>query len=192
MRSDGTVVIRSFRLAFEVERRIHKIDRWRIPIPYGLPLRSLGYAVAALSVVLVLGRLPVIGLVLDTLPWPVRLGVLPAAAAQLLTQVEIDGRPAHEVAVAWLRLRTAGRRILALAPMREPARDAIDAIPVVPDERSAEYRAGAVSGEGAVILRQDAELTPRGRRLIVQPGSDRPEFEATRVALKPGQRIVIA
>lgn len=192
MRSDGTVVIRSFRLAFEVERRIHKIDRWRIPIPYGLPLRSLGYAAIALAVVLVLGKLAPVGLALDALPWPIRFGVLPAAAAQLLTQVEIDGRPAHEVAVAWLRVRTGGRRVVGLAPVRAPARDAFGSIAVVPDERSADYRAGSVIGAGTVILRQHAELTPRGRRLIVQPKSDRPEFQAKRVALKPGQRVVVA
>ncbi len=31
---------------FDLERRLHKIDRWRVPLPYGLPLRSLGYFVA--------------------------------------------------------------------------------------------------------------------------------------------------
>jgi hypothetical protein len=192
MRSDNTVVIRSFRLAFEVERRIHKIDRWRIPIPYGLPLRSVGYAIVALAAVLVLCRLPLVGLLLETLPWPVRFGVVPAAVAQLLTQVQVDGRPAHEVAIAWLRLRTGGRRVVALAPVRAPARDVLDAIAVVPDERGPAYRPGSVVGAGPVILRHDAELTARGRRLIVQPTSERPQFEAKRVALKPGQRIVIA
>lgn len=190
--SEATVTIRSFRLAFEVERRIHKIDRWRIPLPYGLPLRSLGYAIGALAVVLIASRLPLIGLVLGALPWPVRYLVVPGVAAQLLTQVQVDGRPAHEFLGALLRLRVEGRRTIALSSSRACARELLDAVTVAPDERGVDYRRAAVVGAGTVLLRQAAELQPRGRRLLVSPEADEPGFVAKRVALKPGQRVVIA
>ncbi|HWT94849.1 MAG TPA: hypothetical protein VN238_17765 [Solirubrobacteraceae bacterium] len=191
MSDDGTVTIRSFRLAFELERRIHKIDRWRIPVPYGVPLRALAYAVAALAVVLVLGRLPVLGLLLDEVPWPIRYGVLPIGAAQLLTQVQVDGRPAHDVLVVWMRLRVQPRRSIAFASTRARVRERMNEVLVVPDERHVEYRRGAIEGAGPVVLRRPAELDPRGRRLLVRP-SDGTAFRAKRVLLKPGQRVVVA
>ena len=44
--SDNKITLRSYRLAFELERRLHRIDRFRIPVPYGIPLAALAYAVA--------------------------------------------------------------------------------------------------------------------------------------------------
>ena len=32
--------IRSYRVCFSLERRIYKIDRWRLPVPWGVPLRT--------------------------------------------------------------------------------------------------------------------------------------------------------
>lgn len=191
MSDDGAVTIRSFRLAFELERRIHKIDRWRIPVPYGVPLRTLGYAAAALAVVFVLGRLPLVGLVLEAVPWPIRYGVLPGGVAQLLTQVQVDGRPAHDFLVAWVRLRVEGRRSIAFTSSRVRARELLDAVLVAPDERHVGYRRGAIEGAGAVVLRQPADLDPRGRRLLVR-ATDDAALTAKRVNLKPGQRVVVA
>ena len=191
MSADGTVTIRSFRTAFRLERRIHKIDRWRIPVPYGVPLRTIGYAGAALVAVLIASRLPVLELLIGVLPWPVRYGVLPIGAAQLLTQVEVDGRPAHELVVAWLRLRAEGRKSIAFVSSRVRARELLDAVVVAPDERHVDYRRGTIDGTGAVVLRGPAELHPRGRRLLVR-ASSQPGLRAKRVQLKPGQRVVVA
>jgi len=41
MADQQTLQIRSFRVVFDLERRLHKIDRWRIPLPYGVPVRGL-------------------------------------------------------------------------------------------------------------------------------------------------------
>lgn len=191
MSDDGTVTIRSFRTAFQLERRIHKIDRWRIPVPYGVPLRTLGYAGAALAALLIASRLPVLELLIGVLPWPVRYGVLPIGAAQLLTQVEVDGRPAHDLLMAWLRLRLEGRRSIAFASSRVRARELLDAVVVAPDERHVDYRRGTIEGAGAVVLREPAELAPRGRRLLVSASSTS-GFNAKRVRLKPGQRVIVA
>ena len=186
-----TLTIRSFRLAFELERRIHRIDRFRLPLPYGLPLRSLAYAVAALGAVLLLGALPVFGAALEMLPWPVRFGVVPVAVAQLLTQINVDGRPAHEVATAWLRWRLGPRCLVGWAAAPTAATDPVASFVVAPDERGTAYRRGRVSGAGSVLLRRQATATPRGHRLLIIPAGEGADFRGKRVLLKPGQEVVI-
>ena len=55
------ITLRSYRLAFEVERRLHRIDRFRVPVPYGIPLRGIAYGVVALMAVLWCRAVPVLG-----------------------------------------------------------------------------------------------------------------------------------
>jgi hypothetical protein len=189
--STPTLAIRSFRLAFQLERRIHRIDRFRLPLPYGLPLRGAAYAVAAAVVVVVLSRLPVVGAALALLPWPIRFGVVPVALAQALMQVQLDGRPAHEALGAWLRLRVGPRRVVAFAASRRARAAHLPDIAIAPDDREPRYRRGVISGAGAVILRQDATLTPSRSTLRLTPAGSRPRFCGRRVALKHGQRVVL-
>jgi hypothetical protein len=186
-----SLTIRSFRLAFELERRIHKIDRFRLPLPYGLPLRSLAYAVAALGAVLLFATLPVFGAALEMLPWPVRFGVVPVAAAQLLTQINVDGRPAHEVVAAWLRLRLGPRCVVGWAAARRGAIAAGESFVVAPDERGTAYRRGRVIGSGSVLLRRQATATACGHRLLIAAVGSDAEFRGKRVLLKPGQEVVL-
>src|SRR3954469_16562391 len=47
--------IRSYQRIFRPERRIYQIEGRALPVPGGIPLRWLGYATAALLVVLVVG-----------------------------------------------------------------------------------------------------------------------------------------
>jgi hypothetical protein len=98
--ADNKITLRSYRLAFELERRLHRIDRFRIPLPYGVPLAALGYAAVIAIVLLVLSGLPLIGIVVHVLPWPLRLVVLPGLATRALCHRRADGRPAHEAIVA--------------------------------------------------------------------------------------------
>jgi hypothetical protein len=189
--STPALTIRSFRLAFQLERRIHRIDRFRLPLPYGLPLRGAAYAVAAVFVVIALSRLPVVGTALGVLPWPIRFGVVPVALAQALMQVQLDGRPAHEALGAWLRLRLGARRVVVFAAARPTPTMHLDDVAVAPDDREARYRRGVVSGEGAVILRQEATVAASGSTLSVMATADRPRYRGRRVALKRGQRVVL-
>ena len=46
-REESDIQLRSFRVCFQLERRLHRIDRFRLPFPYGLPLRGLGYVLEA-------------------------------------------------------------------------------------------------------------------------------------------------
>lgn len=114
--ADDSLQIRSFRVVFDLERRIHRIDRFKVPLPYGLPLRSLGYGLAALVAVLVVSGLPVFGEAIGALPAPLRFVLLPTAAAIALTRIRIDGRAAHAAGLAWLRFALAPRELVALRP----------------------------------------------------------------------------
>jgi hypothetical protein len=117
---DDVLQIRSFRVVFDLERRIHRIDQFRVPLPYGLPLRSLGYGVTALIGVLVLGRLPLVGGLLGLLPAPARYVLVPIGVSYALTQLRLDGRTAHAAVVAWLRYVTAPRALVAFRPLPGP------------------------------------------------------------------------
>ena len=189
-RSD-TLTIRSFRLAFRLERRIHRIDRFRLPLPYGLPLRGAAYALVAALAVVAASRLPIAGAALGLLPWPIRFGVLPVALAQVLMQVELDGRPAHEVVGAWLRLRIGPRRVVAFEGVRGPRWPAHWNVAVAPDDREPRYRRGVVCGPGVVLLRHEATVAVTGSTLTVTATDERPRYRGRRVALKPGQRVVV-
>src|SRR4051812_4152503 len=103
MADETEVQIRSFRVVFDLERRIHRIDKIRIPLPYGLPLRSVAYACTALATVVALAQLPLVGAVVGVLPAPIRFVALPGGVAYGLTQVRVDGRPAHTAAIALVR-----------------------------------------------------------------------------------------
>src|ERR1700733_7052882 len=111
MSDDGHIQIRSFRNCFRVERRIHKVDRWRIPLPFGLPLRGLAYGAVAELTLLTLDRLPVAGVVVSAVPAAARYVVLPVAFAYMLTQWALDGRPAHAVLRSWVLMRLRPRRV---------------------------------------------------------------------------------
>jgi hypothetical protein len=192
MEPTDRMTIRSFRVVFELERRIHKIDRWRIPVPYGVPLRGVAYAGAALLAVVLAGRLPMARGALDLLPPPVRFVILPVGLAYLLDQVRVDGRPAHAVAAAWLGLRIAPARLVGFRPAPHAgARAAFGDVTLVPDERSARYRRARIKGPGRVLLRYPARARRRGAVLELEQTSDRPLWRAKRVALKPGQRLVV-
>lgn len=115
---DESLQIRSFRVVFDLERRIHRIDRFKVPLPYGLPLRSIGYAAVALIAVVVGSNVPLFGSVLSALPAPVRLVILPASVAVALTRLRLDGRSAHAACLAWLRFAVSPRDLVGFRPRR--------------------------------------------------------------------------
>jgi hypothetical protein len=188
---EGILQIRSFRVCFKLERRIHKIDRWRLPLPYGVPLRGVGYAAVVLVAILVLSRLPLVGGVLGTLsPW-LRYAALPIAAAYVLTQWKVDGRAAHAAGLAWLVMQLRPKRVSAFRPAPPLGPVVLGPIAVASDERTHRYRPGVVEGPATVILRYPARVRQRGRSLHVRQESDQPLWRGTQVNLAPGQRVVV-
>lgn len=185
------VAVRSFRVVFELERRIHKVDRIRLPLPYGLPLRSLAYALAAFLAVVALARVPLLGAPLAALPVPVRLAVVPAAVAYALTQLRPDGRPAHWFLLAWARQRLRPSTVVAFASARLGRVERLDELVVAPDERGVRYRPGVVEGPAVALLRLPVEPRPRGSTLVLEPAGDRAMYRGRRLRLAAGQRAVV-
>jgi hypothetical protein len=195
VREQGGITIRSFRVVFNLERRIHKVDRWRIPVPYGIPLRGIAYWVLALFATLALGRLPVIGELVALLPTPIRLVLVPVAIAYALARLRVDGRAAHTALAAWARFELSPRR---LAGVREVPRVGsvvrLADFPLLPDERSARYRRGIIEGPATVLLRYPpfGRVTARRGRptLHVKQLPGPALFVGKQVRLRSNQRIV--
>lgn len=191
MADEGSIRIRSYRVCFDLERRIHKIDRWRIPLPYGLPLRGIVYALVALGAILVAAPLPLIGGFLHTLHPALRYFALPACVAVLLVRWSIDGRTPHDTARAWLRMWLAPRRVCAFRPAPPPGPVRFEPITIVHDEGSATLRRAVVRGPARVTLRYSAQLRARGRTLQVAPRGGPPLWRGKQIELREGQRMVI-
>src|SRR3954447_5224384 len=96
MEDSGKVVIRSFRLVFDRGyRRLFKIDRYRLPFAYGLPILGIVYAAAAAVALALVGRAPIAGAVLGALPAPIHWVALPAGMAMAMLHWRPDGLKPH-------------------------------------------------------------------------------------------------
>jgi hypothetical protein len=174
MAAPETKVVRSYRLVFRRRWRIFRIGNWRIPLPGGLELRLIGYWLACLAAISVLGRLPLVGLPIAAMPPALRLLAIPLLAAWALCRWELDGRPPHRALLGlagwWLRPRVlaAGRRVPAPGTEISP----LDAVLLDPDLESAELPRGRVEGPVRLLLRYPTAATRRGRtaRLRRRPG----------------------
>jgi hypothetical protein len=187
---DGRVRLRSYRLAFELERRIHRIDTFRIPLPYGLPLTALGWSAAALMAIVMLSGLPVIGQLLGLAPWPLRMVFLPGLAAHLLCRVTGDSRPVHETLIARAAYASRSHHRIGLQPVRS-ARTHLGVVPWVPDERADSYRPGVVRGPVSVALRQPGRVELATTTARLTPLEDRPLTTPQQLCLREGQRLVV-
>jgi hypothetical protein len=188
---DGTIVVRGYHNCFRIERRLHKVDRWRIPVPYGVPIRGIGYAAAVFLALLILGQLPILGQIINLLSPPVRLGVLPIALGWFLHRWRIDGRTAPAAAVGWVRWHLAPKRLSAFRAVSRPGPVALGDVTVAPDERSARLRPAVVEGPAKVVFRYPTEHQKRGRTLTVRQASEEPRWRGSELKLRAGQRLVI-
>lgn len=187
---EATIQIRSYRVCFQLERRLHKIERWRIPVPYGIPLIGIGYAAAILLTALVLARLPLAGALVGTMPWPLAYVVIPIGGAYALTRLKVDGRPALVAARAWVRMQTGPRRIAAFRAAPGPCRVELGQVTVAPDDSGASMRRGVVEGPATVTLRYPVSMSARGRTLRVRQESGPALWRGKQVHLRDGQRLV--
>jgi hypothetical protein len=185
------IEIRSYRNCFKLERRIHKIDRWQIPIPFGLPLRGVGYAAGVELTLLILARVPVLGAALGAMSPELRFGILPIALAYVLTRWEIDGRPAHAVLRSFARMRARPKRLAGWRAAPSPGTVTFGPITVAPDERSARLRPAVIEGPARVLVRYPFRTCRRWRTLVVEPEPGPPRWRGKEIALVRGQRVVI-
>lgn len=188
---DGSIAVRGYHVCFRIERRLHKIDRWRIPVPYGVPLRAVAYGGIVLVAVLILGALPAVDGMLDLLgPW-FRYVVLPIGVAWGLYRWTIDGRSSPATAVAWLRWRLGRRRLSACREVPAPGPVTLGDVTVAPDERSSRLRPAVIEGPAKVVFRYPIDREERGSRLTVRQSSSQPQWRGTQVRLRRGQRVVV-
>jgi hypothetical protein len=191
MADDGRLAIRSYRMCFALERRIHRIDRWRIPVPFGVPLRGIGYAAALLLGILLLGGLPLVGPVIGAIHPALRLVVVPCCGGYLLYLWEIDGRPAHIALQSIVRLQLGPRRVMAFRRM--PATDSVvhlGDVALAPDESSARLRRGIVRGPATVVMRYPFKPRATGSTLRVSEEPGEARWRGRQVSLRDDQRMV--
>lgn len=185
-------MIRSYRVCFEFERRIFRFERWRIPLPWGLPVRSIVYFVAVLMGLLVLGRIPGASALLGILPLPIRYVIVPVGLAYLLTELRIDGRPAHSALVAIARWKSEPKRIAAGRAIAEPGRLVRFAdVTLAPDERFGRYRRAQVRGPARITLRYPAQARHKGRELSLEQTSEQAMWRGKVLSVPEGARMVI-
>lgn len=185
------VTIRSYRICFKLERRLHRIENWRIPLPYGVPLRGMGYAVVALIAIVILDGIPPASLLLGALHPVLRYGILPIAIAYLMTQWSVDGRAAHHVGLAWVRYRFGPSRLVAFRAQPAPGVVRFGSVTFAPDDTAARMRRGVVHGPARVTLYFPARARQRGRTLYLRQSPGEPLWRGQVVNVRPDQRIVI-
>lgn len=181
-----------------VARRIYKLDRWRIPLPSGLPAISLAYLVGWVAAIAVLSKLPLVGRFVELLPPSFVWVAIPLVGSWALTTLRVDGRAPHRALVAlcmWrLRPRTvvAGRRCPEVGSTVVP----IAGLAIAPSGDEPRYRAGRVRGPAVLTLRYPAELCVERRRRTrlrawrrrtaadVEDSRQTGELEATRLRVR--------
>ena len=182
--------IRSYRVCFSLERRIYKIDRWRLPVPWGVPLRTIGYAVLALAAVLFAQRLPLLGELVAALPAPVRLALLPGGIAWALTQLSLDGRPAHAALAPYLRQRLRRGRLARFGVVEAVGEQVrLGELAVMCDERSGRLRRARIEGPARVVVRYPARAEQKGRRLRLRQSSAQPMYRGKQISVAEGARL---
>jgi hypothetical protein len=105
--------IRSYRRVFDLERRIYRVDRVRLN-PGGVPVRGVVYFLALLLLLVLMARLPLIGVLARVVPWYLRDLALPGLLATLMALVRIEGRSFHLAARALLRCALGSRSLVGL------------------------------------------------------------------------------
>jgi hypothetical protein len=188
----GKLVIRSFRLVFDRGyRRLFKIDRYRLPFAYGVPMLGIGYAALVALVLVFAAKLPAAGDALDALPPPIHWVALPVGLSMVMLHWCPDGLKPHIALWAWIDSTLTVRELSCWQPAeRDDDGLELGEIACAPDGREARYRPGTVSGPAEVLLRYPARAWQRGRRLHVEQTSDQPLYVGTQVTLRAGEQLV--
>jgi hypothetical protein len=146
------IEIRSFRRVFDLERRVYSVDRFRLN-PAGVPVRGVVYLLVALLTVIAAAKLPLIGGLLELLPWYLRDIAGPAAVAGLLAVIRVDGRSFHLAARAGIDWGLSPRRVVSLSTSSETGRAwQPSELVMLPDGSDHMLRRLRFKGPGAVLV----------------------------------------
>ncbi|GIK77727.1 MAG: hypothetical protein EDQ89_10190 [Acidobacteria bacterium] len=166
-RPSARVAVRSYRgVVDEVERRIFRLDRWRLPTPHGVPVRGVGYALAWLLVLLLASGLPLVGPLLGLLPDSLRLLAVPALGGWAMASLRIDGRPPHRMLFAAARYLASPRTLSGLrcCPPAGAELAPVEAVEIAAVGDGPTLRAGRVRGPARLTLRYPARARAEGGR----------------------------
>lgn len=199
--SDHRVVIRSYALVFRMQRKLFKIDRWRLPLPGGLELRAIVYAILVLLGDLIISRLVLIGPLTGELPAPLHWAILPGLVVFVLVKLEVEGRPPHRVIASLLCWWVKPKHFVGLRPALPPGiRAPIQSLSITPDWRGSRYRPADIHGPTTVICRYPANAQvrldrhgePHGNEMYLTDVSyHRLALDCNAIEIPAGQRLVI-
>src|SRR3954452_17819997 len=144
MDDSGKIVIRSFRLVFDRGyRRLFKIDRYRLPFAYGVPMLGILYTALVALVLVFAAKLPIAGPALGALPPPVHWVALPVGLAMVMLHWRPDGLKPHVALWAWLDAALTVRELSCWQPAeRQGDSFELGDIACAPDGREGSYRPG--------------------------------------------------
>jgi hypothetical protein len=200
--TDRRVLIRSYALVFRMQRKLFKIDRWRLPLPGGLEIRAIVYAIVVLLGDLFVSRLVLIGPVTDKLPAPLHWAILPGLVVFVLVKLEVEGRPPHKVIASLLGWWVRPKYYIGRGPITRPGlRAPIHALWLTPDWRGPRYRPAQIHGPTTVVCRYPTNARiPHNRRgeatgeamYLSEPTYDRLVLDGNAIEIPAGQRLVIS
>ncbi len=187
MDSPRGVAVRSYRDVVDVvERRIFRVDRWRLPTPQGVSVRALAYAVACLVLILAADALPLVGELLNVVPASLRYLALPALVGWALASVAFDGRPPHHSLASAARYAATAHTLSGLratAPVGSSV-GPVAAVQTAPCGDEPRYRAGRVRGPARITLRYPVQVELIGRRGPTASGGSAALAGARRVRVR--------
>lgn len=182
------IQVRGYRRVFKIERRLFRLDRWRLPYPHGVPVRGIAYFLVMEFGVLAASRLPLIGAIL-AIPHPalVYLG-LPLAGAFALLQGRIDGRPPHHVLASLLGHALRPKCMAGLAPC-PPAGEEVSPlldVAVAYDAREAFVVCGRIRGPAEITFRYPSVVVAQAPPWVRDPQARRAKARRYRVRRRAG------
>lgn len=168
--SSQHTVVRSYGLVFKIERKLFKIDRWRLPLPGGVEIRAIVYGGVILLGTLIVSRLPGLGDILGLLPAPVHWALIPGGLTFVLLKLQIEGRAPHRVLASLVGWYFSERLIAGAGKADRPQVHApIQTIWITPDWRTPRYRQATIHGPTVMVCRYPIEahmrLDRRGRQI---------------------------
>ena len=158
------IQLRGYRRVFQVERRLFRFERWRIPYPHGIPLRGIGYFLVLELLMFASRQLPLLGGLASAFPALIAFAALPLLGAFLLMQARIDGRPPHHVLVSAIGWSLRPRWLAGLSPCPPDGMAVLplEEVAVAFDHREAFPVAGRIRGPATVTFRYPATVEVEG------------------------------
>lgn len=195
------VTVVSFRGVFRAERRLHHVGDIRVPTPYGIPYTGIGWFIAALIIVILLGQLPVIGAGLGFVPLPIRFVIVPGAVAWGMLRIRPDGREAHRMVSSIARHQFTAKRVAGFQRAETPGSEArLTDIELSPDTTTG--RRVRISAKPSahklrlgrantlrVLVAYPTRMRGKGTDLHVAVTSNAPLTRRVQIELRPGQTL---